>query len=122
MGISPLRRSSDSIYSPAPPNPDPANYVIQNSLQLDNYLILRIKYPGCTTFEGVKILVYENATLEQLQKQGTIDPHFSDNKAFLSPVARFAPDEKGWMRAYSFVLREIENAEYAKRENQSEGV
>ena len=34
--------------------------------------------------------------LEDLINQKTIDPHFSDNYKYHSPVARFEPTEEGW--------------------------
>jgi len=30
-----------------------------------------------------------------LEKQGAIDPHFSDNHKYISPIARFVPTEEG---------------------------
>jgi len=82
------------------PNPDPTNFVIGKALTVGNYLLLEVEYPDCTNYEGRKILLYHNVTLQELKKQGHLDPHFAENKRFHSPVARFEPTERGWDMAY----------------------
>lgn len=77
-------------------NPDPKNYKIQRSLAYGHHFIIEVIYPDCTNYEGRKILVYKNTSLEDLISQGSIDPHFSDNENFKSPFARFEPTEAGW--------------------------
>lgn len=84
------------------PNPDPANYKLLAHEQVGEHVIVKIKYPDCTNYEGVKILVYENFTLFKLLQQGQIDPHFSDNSFLHSPIARFEPTERGWRWAVRF--------------------
>ena len=81
-------------------NPDPNNVKILESYQNNNYLLLKVKYPDCTNFEGMKILLFKNCTLEMLLKQNSIDPHFSNNKKYLSPVARFEPTKEGFKMAW----------------------
>ena len=76
-------------------NPDPYNYTIKMQVQIGKYLIVYIIYPDCTNYEGKKILVYKDIKFEDLQKQMKIDPHFSDNKRYYSPIARFKPDKEG---------------------------
>ncbi len=83
-------------------NPSPSNYKILETLTFGNMLIVEIQYPDCNNYEGKKILVYEGITISQLKKQKLIDPHFSENKNFYSPVARFEPTQKGWKMAESF--------------------
>jgi hypothetical protein len=92
-------------------NPNPNNYKIEEcweqSVELDdgtqgNLLVINIHYPDCTNYEGRKILVYKNTTLLELVNQKTIDPHFSDNKEFYSPIARFLPTNEGWEMAKIF--------------------
>jgi len=85
------------------PNPRPDNYKILKSIQWDRFLIIKIKYLDCTNYEGQKILVYEGYQLKNLLAQKMIDPHFSENKNFISPIARFEPTEKGWKMAIAFV-------------------
>ena len=95
------------------PNPDPSNFKIIKSLvggdllSSRKFLILKVNYPDCKNYEGNKILVYENVTLEELLKQKTLDPHFSNSKEFYSPIARFEPTRKGWEMARTFVTAYI---------------
>lgn len=72
------------------------HYSIINHVQIDNYLLIQIKYHDCKNYEGNKILLYENCDITKLKNQLTIDPHFSDNKNFHSPIARFEPNVDGW--------------------------
>lgn len=81
-------------------NPDPINFVIEDHRQIRGYLILMVKYPNCTNYEGRKILMYEGVTITDIKNQGSIDPHFSDNKKYHSPIARFEPTLKGVRMAY----------------------
>lgn len=85
------------------PNPRPDNYNILAVYEVGNYLIIKIRYLDCVNYEGVKILLFENCTIEQLIKQNLIDPHFSDDKSFHSPIARFEPTQKGLELAVKFV-------------------
>lgn len=93
------------VYKDAPrdnvklPNPDPARYVVINHVQIGTTLIVKIKYIDCVNYEGVKILLYKNTELSNLLKQKMIDPHFSENKKYLSPFARFEPTYNGWNAA-----------------------
>lgn len=82
--------------NPQLPNPDPNNYVIKQYNQCGKYLLVAITYPDCTNYEGRKILLYKGITIKKLLKQKIIDPHFSDNKKFYSPIARFEPTQEGW--------------------------
>lgn len=80
------------------PNPNPENYTILAHKEFSNgKLLVKIQYDDCTNYEGKKILLYDKCTLKQLQDQKLIDPHFSDNKEFKSPIARFEPTIQGWM-------------------------
>lgn len=83
-------------------NPNPAKYKIIDTLTFGNMLIVEIHYPDCNNYEGKKILVYEGITASELREQKLIDPHFSENVKFRSPVARFEPTQKGWKMAESF--------------------
>ena len=94
-----LARKGSKVQSSLPPNPDPYNYKILKSIQVGRALVVKIKYPDATNYEGVKVLVYKSATLTDLRLQHFIDPHFSKNKKFLSPFARFEPTKIGWSAA-----------------------
>lgn len=102
MGM--IRILSSSSYDEPQnlPNPVPVNYRIVRYLQLNNFLIVKIRYPDCTNYEGDKILVYKNTSIKRLERQGSIDPHFSDNPNMISPVARFVPTVDGWNMAVFF--------------------
>jgi hypothetical protein len=74
------------------------------------YLILKVKYPNCNkcSYEGTKILVYENLSIKDLIYWREIDPHFSDSKSkdktkAPSPVARFPASTIGMTHACRFI-------------------
>lgn len=106
-----VRNSSDSIKiknneiivkdNPLP-NPKPDNYSIIKYEQIKNKLIIKIKYHDCVNYEGEKILIF-NCSYNDIIKQRLIDPHFSEDKSFYSPIARFEPTEEGWELAIKFV-------------------
>lgn len=76
--------------------PDPKNWQILKMYNAENAHVLKIKYPNCTNFEGVKVLVYKG----KFKKLKERDPHFSEEKE--SPLARFRPDNIGWNLACDF--------------------
>ena len=87
--------NNDSVSNSV--NPDPSNYTILNFEVVNGFLIIFIKYHDCTNYEGVKILLFNNdVTIEKLKSQRKIDPHFSENKNYYSPIARFEPTEEGF--------------------------
>lgn len=94
--------SSYDSYSSSTPNPDPKKFTIIKHEEVGEYLILEVKYDGCTNYEGKKILVYQGVKIIDLWKQGSLDPHFSNNKQYHSPIARFRPDKEGWTNALRF--------------------
>lgn len=83
-------------------NPDPLNYTLIKSDDVNSYLIVMIKYHGCSNYEGKKILVYKDISLIDLVNQKSIDPHFSNSKKFHSPIARFVPTDDGYKMAIKF--------------------
>ncbi len=89
--------SSSDFDEPRNTNPDPSKYEILEIVLADNgYIILKVKYVGCTNYEGIKILLFDNnVTVAKLWSQNKIDPHFSKNKDYYSPIARFEPTERG---------------------------
>jgi hypothetical protein len=84
---------------PNPLNPDPKRFKVIKNAKLGNYLIMVVNYPNCKNYEGNKIMLYKDVTYQELMKQKSLDPHFSENKKFHSPVARFEPTENGWNMA-----------------------
>lgn len=112
MGIGPFgggrsssRYDSSYYYTTSPHNPNPDRYKILNVYESGNNVAILIKYEGCTNYEGKKVLVYRDVKLKQLVKQGSLDPHFSNNNKFFSPIARFEPTAEGWQFAREFCNR-----------------
>lgn len=104
MGVGPKLGVSSSIYDMVRSNnPDPSKYKIIDAMEVDNYLIIKLKYDDCTNYEGMKILVYKDTTAVGLLRQGKIDPHFSDCLTAKHPIARFEPTPEGWRNARLFV-------------------
>ena len=102
-GSTVIERVVEKLVEKKLPNPDPYNWILNMSLEGDGYLLVDITYPDCKNYEGRKIMLYENVTVEQLEKQKTIDPHFSSNKRFYSPIARFEPTKRGWDMGKKFI-------------------
>jgi len=93
---------------PKPPMPNPAEFKIMASFECsddkDTWIAVKVNYPGCTNYEGNKILVFQGLSLETIKSVTMLDPHFSDKKGYLSPVARFKPTEHGWQLAMEFCM------------------
>lgn len=96
-----MRKVSLSHYEPKnygkSINPDPSNFNIRKYTAVCEHLVVLINYPDAKNFEGEKILLFENTTIEQLRKRKSIDPHFAKNKS--APIARFKPNKQGWDNA-----------------------
>lgn len=74
-------------------NPNILNWHIIRKEKFKNGYVIEVKYIDCTSYEGLKILVYEGEYIYQEK----LDPHFRYTGH--SPIARFRPDRKGWDRA-----------------------
>jgi hypothetical protein len=77
-----------------PPTPDPTRFEIIGTWKIGNGLIVSVRYPDCTTFEGRKLLVYAYMRRDDIETSATLDPHFYDSPQ--SPIARFAPTRQGF--------------------------
>jgi hypothetical protein len=106
MGIGPgyryRNKNSPRIETEPNNNPDPKNFQILEEQPVANFLVLKVKYPDATNYEGVKIVVYSgfNSSADLLiATKGLLDPHFSHD---VSPIARFKPD--CWEMAIDFAL------------------
>jgi hypothetical protein len=97
-------------YAPANSgNPNPALFnVIQEQVIYTKrgapVLVLQANYPGCTNFEGYKIMVYLDIASSRdllMKTKGVLDPHFADEVP-TSPIARFMPTPAGWALAIMF--------------------
>lgn len=95
MGIGPFSGRSCSVYpdTVTTPNPDPVVFEIIETWQVKTNVVAKIKYPNCTTYDGIKICVYKDFTCKRLYEQDRLDPHFSDEG--VSPIARFKPTVEG---------------------------
>lgn len=82
-------------------NPDPKNWKLIKHVEIGSCLVVELQYPNCTNYEGRKILVFR-CSLVDLINQKEIDPHFSENKDKIYPIARFEPTGVGWVDACGF--------------------
>jgi hypothetical protein len=103
MGVMKLF-STDSYTSNVTnlPNPKPNNYKVLRYREMGGYLLIEIKYLDCTNYEGRKIMIYR-CRYEELMSQVLIDPHFSENKKYRSPIVRLEPTEAGWDNGIKFI-------------------
>jgi hypothetical protein len=104
-GVFNSKSSNDSDYysvSNNSLNPDPSNFRVLRSLKKGNVILLEIKYPNCTNYEGHKIIVMDSLMYELSVKHlGKLDPHFSDKGQTV--IARFEPSIRGWEMAKEFI-------------------
>lgn len=97
MGIAMFSSGSD----PTPPNPNPALFTILSGFDYQECCVLVVRYPGCTTFEGKKVLVLLGKVSDYVGIKN-LDPHFTTD-GYL--VARFVPTESGIQCAKDFAQR-----------------
>lgn len=70
------------------PNPDPFRFEIQERTDYGKYSVVLVKYHGCTTFGGLKLLLVRDLPHNPVE----LDPHFLEDNSVL---ARFRPDVQG---------------------------
>ncbi len=75
------------------PNPNKYKFNIVKEEIINNKSILLVRYEGCTTFNGLKLLLLKNIW----NNKKALDPHFLDEKHIV--LARFEPNEIGWKLA-----------------------
>lgn len=80
-------------------DPDPRRFKILRVSQIGECLIVKLKYPDCTNYEGRKILVYRSLTEKRFRRLKSVDPHFCESSRHPSPMARFTPTSDGWRDA-----------------------
>lgn len=90
--------------------PDAMNYEVNDVFEHGRFLVLKVTYPSCKncSYEGTKIMVFENVSLVTAIKWKKIDPHFRAESPVTpyeapSPIARFPASEQGWEDAKDFV-------------------
>lgn len=86
IGISRTTKKGESIPSG---NPDPYHFHIIQHYEENNILLLKVRYPGCSNYEGEKILLMRG-TMSNFTK---LDPHFDK---YSNLIARFVPNAEGW--------------------------
>jgi len=76
--------------------PDPSNYEILEIIEYEEYKVLKVKYPGVSTFNGEKCLLVK-CDIVDLLKTKTLDPHFFDGERLskIKVIARFPPTTNG---------------------------
>lgn len=77
------------------PAPTPDNFVVQTVKAVGDLFVSLIVYPGCTNFEGKKVLVTE----WDPRSRRILDPHFLPGNGIL---ARFEPTLRGLRWAEKF--------------------
>ena len=90
MGIG-MGRACWTNPTAAAPNPNPGRWERLLVRQYPGAYVLKARYPDCTNFEGVKIMVFRG---DYRTLGDTLDPHFSPMPD--SPIARFIPNKEGW--------------------------
>lgn len=101
---------SDYRYEPPVTTPDSSKFEIQDVEEVGKILVMKVRYPNCgnCSYEGNKILVFENVALKQVLKWRKIDPHFRAtttlNNEAPSPIARFPGSKEGWKDALAYAL------------------
>lgn len=90
---------TDDYTNLAPTDPNPSVFEVVNLEQVGRFVIGLVRYPDATTFEGRKILVWDDTTVDEIKKLDVIDPHFMHNNKI---IARFRPTERGLQLARRF--------------------
>lgn len=89
MGL--IKLFSDSTI-PFPPNPQPNKFQVLKVEKYRNYQIVEVRYVGCTTFKGRKLLL-----MRKIEIGAVLDPHLLGNGHAV--IARFEPTPEGWEMA-----------------------
>lgn len=91
----PVKKGKEYIYVDriVAPNPNPIKFTILDEKVVNKKSILLVKYKGCTTFDGKKLLL-----LKIKWRGGNhLDPHLLGKNHIV--IARFEPNEIGWKMA-----------------------
>jgi hypothetical protein len=92
-----------------PSTPDSERFTIEDFEQVGHLLVMKVSYPSCKacSYEGVKVMVFEDVTVKDAIKWRRIDPHFRETPTGTpleadSPIARFPASPEGWEDALLF--------------------
>jgi len=105
MGLRPFHSSDFTCNNqPVAGMPDPARFKITEVRLVPPYAAVLVYYPGCTSRQGMKLLVLEGVkSLEELTSLKRLDPHF-DLKQKPMVVARFEPTQRGKRCAEALII------------------
>lgn len=111
-----LRTEIESLKRALSPAND--DFEIEEYREVPGHLILKVKYKSCEkcSYEGVKVLVFEDKTVGDVLKWRRIDPHFrapdrsSNPRSAPSPIARFPASDQGWADAFQFATLKSQGA------------
>ena len=92
-------------------DPNPHKFIILDYIEKSGGILVKIQYPNCTNYEGIKILLFKDKNIKQIRALDTLDPHFLKNDSSL--IARFVPTDEGWILGW-FVLSELDSYDYEK--------
>jgi hypothetical protein len=85
------------------PWPDPWKFSIVSIEQVGGMSIVIAHYPDAKNFNGIKVLVFENTSPDEIRERVSLEPHFlDDSTANKGLVARFRPTEHGMWLARTF--------------------
>ena len=88
---------------PLSQKPKPNNFNIVRLYETKNAICAWLNYPNSPNFEGNKIIVFEEISVNDLKKLEEIDPHFCDKHNHpYKIIARFRPTDQGWINAITF--------------------
>lgn len=93
------RQKNNQSY---PTDPNPSYFTIQKIWEnkKKKMVLAQIKYPNCTNFEGVKLILFSNTTRLNISATLKLDPHFLKTNNVL---ARFRPNKEGLKLALSIL-------------------
>lgn len=133
MGLN-IMGSAGSSASATPstnvaPNPNPFLFEPMEVRQVGRHVVAKIKYHGCPTYEGTKVLVFLDLDGKVIHETDRIDPHFQEHpRATLQgkapspvPFARFEPTLLGWRAAISFAAAMNEADDLVRAEKVKRG-
>lgn len=84
-------------------NPDPSKFKISKVKEKNGHIAVFVNYPNCNNFEGNKILVFDNTSIDEIMSKNYLDPHFACEDINNRLVARFVPTNFGWKKAIEFL-------------------
>jgi hypothetical protein len=89
-------------------SPNPDDFRIVDYEQVDNHLVIKVRYPSCKrcSYDACKVMVFLGATMKKALAWTRIDPHFREEKdsglQAPSPAARFPASADGWSDAVAY--------------------